>query len=112
MFEVSVFATETKHMEIILFKVCPVTFEKHGCDYVIQGDDSKPLLEEKLMTDDVRSGQNELLEIDDVTGVNESLLSDFTCKCANMAKDKQDISMAISVEYSTVANGWYNYFYS
>ena len=86
-------------MEFILFKVCPVAFEEHGCDVKIQtGDSSKLLLEKKR-------------KIDDVSEVNESQLSDFMCECAKLAKNRHHPSMVISAEYLTGINGWYIHFH-
>ena len=88
------FGISTKR-EFILFSVCPVSFEKHGYgDRNQTGDYSKVILEEKLM-------------MDDVGGKTESWLSNFTCECAKIAKNQQNLSLAIGAEYLTVINGWY-----
>ena len=72
-------------------------FEKHSCNYGnSEINKSIPLsLEEKL-------------RLDDIGVVNESYLSNFTCECAKLARGKEQLAMAVTVNYLIETNGKYN----
>ena len=71
-------------------------FEKHSCNYGNFGINKSSLLLE----------QN--LRIDDIGGLNETDLSNFTCECAKLARGKQQLAMAVTVNYLIEINGKYN----
>ena len=50
----------------------------------------------------------EKLRIDNIDVLNETNLSNLTCQCAKLARGKQQLAMAVTVNYLLEINGKYN----
>ena len=47
----------------------------------------------------------EKLRLDDIDGLNETYLSNFTCECAKLAREKEQLAMAVTAIYLIETNG-------